>query len=262
MNKIDFDRCCKANQSSHIPVSRVINKLDSFFSVNDMSGAGEHLLYWRNEAKAAGDLSGELTVVNEQLGYYRKIGDRQSGLEAVSRSLELVGILKTEHEVSGATVILNAATTLKAFGKAEEAMELYNRAYAVYSENLPENDPKMGGFYNNKALALVDLGRYEEAEICYKAALGIMSQAKGGLADLAVTYVNMAHLYDTWFENSEEKSVECLNEAEAILNKPEIIRDSYYAYVCSKCAPSFDYFGFFIFAAELRERSEKIYAGS
>ena len=73
-----------------ISVKRVIEKLDEHFAVNDMAGAGRLLDYWRQEAFTLRDRQGELSIVNEQLGYFRKIGDEAKALEAVSRSLELI----------------------------------------------------------------------------------------------------------------------------------------------------------------------------
>lgn len=252
----------EAGKAGRIPVSRVIDKLDSFFAKNDMPGAGRHLEYWHGEAAALGDLSGELSVVNEELGYYRKVGNAEKGLSAVERSLELLSLLHTDESVSGATVLLNAATTMKAFGKPLEALPLYDRAYAVYAAQLPENDTRFGGFFNNKALTLVDLARYGEAEECYRRALAVMERADSASPDIAVTYVNMAHLYDAWLTDAEaaEKTAECLENAERILEAEGAKRDSYYAYVCTKCAPSYDYFGYFAYAAELQERAKTIYA--
>ena len=64
-------------------------------------------------------------------------------------------------------------------------------------------------------------------------------------------------------ENSlSERIEEYLKKAEAILEDEQIERDSYYAFVCEKCAPSFDYFGYFMFAKELYEKSREIYERS
>lgn len=251
--------CGRRAAASTIPVSRVIQKLEECFAVNDMEAAGRLLEYWEQEAVALGDLSGELSVVNELLGYYRKVGDSQKGLRSVSRSLELLALLHQENEVSGATVILNAATTMKAFGKAEQALPLYEKTQKIYTEKLPADDNRFGGFYNNKALALVDVKRYQEAEDCYHCALTVVGETQ---PDSAVTYVNMAHLYEVWLDDSEQKIAECLQKAEDILNHPYMEQNAYYAFVCSKCAPSFDYFGFFVTAQELQERAKRIYEGT
>lgn len=55
-----------------IPVSRVIEKLDGYFAQNDLTEAGKLLTYWRAEAVSLGDRSGELSIVNEQLGFSRR----------------------------------------------------------------------------------------------------------------------------------------------------------------------------------------------
>lgn len=255
----------EAGKGGRIAVSRVIDRLDAFFAKNDMAGAGRHLEYWYAEARALGDLSGELSVVNELLGYYRKVGDAEKGLAAVSRSAELMELLGNGESVSGATILLNAATTAKAFGRAEQALPMYARVEAIYTRELPQNDARMAGFYNNKALALVDLSRYEEALNCYRNALAVFGGDDKALPDVAVTLVNMAHLYAAWCEDAiaaEQKVGACLAKAERVLEALCEGGDAYYAYVCTKCAPSYDYFGFFAYAGVLRERAKRIYEGA
>ena len=46
------------------------------------------------------------------------------------------------------------------------------------------------------------------------------------------------------------------------LNNPALPRDGYHAFTISKCAPSFDYLGFFLYAKELKERAKAIYEGT
>ena len=36
-------------------------------------------------------------------------------------------------------------------------------------------------------------------------------------------------------------------------------RNGYYAFTCRKCAPSFGYFGYFVYEKELNERADIIY---
>ena len=242
-----------------IPVSRVIEKLDACFNKNDMDGAGRLLTYWQTEAEAQRDRRGELSIVNEMLGYYRKTGDTEKALWAVDRSRELLQLLHLEKTLSGATVLLNTATTLKACGNPEKAMPLYDETFAIYVRELDETDARFGGYYNNKALTLVDLGQYEQAEACYQKALAIMETVENGLPDCAVTQINRAHLYEAWKGIEAPEIAACLESAEQYLNDASVDRNGYYAYVCDKCAPSFDYFGYFALAAELKERAKNIY---
>lgn len=243
-----------------IPVSRVIEKLDELFACNDMSGAGRLLDYWRKEAFSLRDRQGELSVVSEQMGYFRKTGEKEKALESVSRGLALIEQLDIWNTVSSATIFLNAATTLKAFGRAEAALPLYENTLSIYKENLSEDDLLFGGFYNNYALALADLGRYQEAEDCYLSALAVVLPSKKGRLDSAVTYLNMAHLYEIWEDRTDADIAACLENGLEILDDDTIEQNGYYAFVLSKCAPSYRHFGMEEVAQRLSKRSEELYA--
>ena len=255
--KYDMQPCCDGNvdnknKGRRIDVRRIIEKLDSLFDKNDLPAAGRLLEYWKSEARLYGDLSGELSVVSEMIGYYRKTLEKEKALAAVSRALELIEELKNENTVSAATVYLNAATTLKAFGKAVEAMPLYEKTYNIYKENLDGSDPRLGGFYNNVGRALADIGEKEKAERAYKAAVSVMLQKDGGKAEAAITYVNFAHLYE--MDGRGVDIEKALDRATELLDDRELPRNGYYAFVLSKCAPSMRYFG----REETAEKMERL----
>lgn len=240
-----------------IPVDRIILKLDGFLNKNRMTDAKRHLEYWLSEAVALGDKNGELTIQNELLGLYRKTRKRGKGLAAVERSVELVRELNVANEVSGATILLNAATTKKAFGEAESAMPLYAEAEAVYRRDLPQNDERLAGLFNNRALAEADLKLYKEAEADFNAALEVLAESEISDNEIAMTYVNLAHLYAETGE--EEKIKDCLDYAKIYLDSERIVQNAYHAFVCSKCAPSYKYFGEEAYAEELRLRARGLY---
>ncbi len=236
-----------------------IQKLDSFFDREDMTGAGEYLRSSRRDAEAAGDKKLLFTVLNEMMGYYRKTGETERGLEAICSGLKLSAELGLDASPAGATAMLNAATTLKAFGRAEEALPYYDSVAGVYEKAFSPDDYRIAGLCNNHALALADVGRYREAEEKYRRALGILLRNEGRDADVANTYVNMAHLYDRFADYERIES--CLDAALAVLDG-DTLRNGYYAYTCRKCAPSFGYFGYFAAEKELNERADAIYEGN
>ena len=243
--------------TERIPIKRIIDKLDGLFDKNDMESAGRLLEYWQSEAISLKDKEGELEIDSELIGFYRKTAKTEKGLAVSERALELVGALGLENSVSAATVVLNAATTFKAFGLAEKALPLYDRVFAVYTANLKDDDPLFGGFYNNKALALTDLGRFSEAEECFKKALAITEKISPANPDIAVTLVNLAHLYDA--SGAQEKITDCLFDAFAVLNRDDAVKNGYYAFVCTKCAPSFAYFGYGVIEKQLLAEAGEIY---
>ena len=249
-----------ATAKGRIPVKRVIEKADEYYNKNDLAGAKRHLEYWEKEAVALNDLNGELSVINELLGLYRKNGDDGNAIRVIERALILIEKLELKGTVSGATVYLNAATTYKAVGKADKALPLYEKTLAIYNANLDKTDERFGGFYNNYALALTDAGDYKKAEECYFNAIKVMEKAENGKPDTAITYVNLAHLYEQ--AGKTEKITDCLFKAYDLLNDESNIKNGYYAYVLDKCAPSFKYFGYDKIANDMKKESKEIYERS
>ena len=247
-----------------IPVARVMDKLDEYFAKNDYAGAEIHLLYWKNEADAGFDLRGRFSVLNELMGLYRKTGQKEKAFLTVGETFETIKALENEESISAATAYLNAATVYKAFGEAEKSLRLFEKAKSIYETELEKDDARLGGLYNNFALTLVDLERFEEALELYQKALNTMKNAENGELEQAITYLNIADLYDKMLgsENAEKKVQECLDTAEKLLDAERLPKNGYYAFVCEKCAPSFSYYGRFAFAAQLNKRAKEIYERS
>ena len=247
-----------------IPQRRVMEKLDEYMRRRDYAGAEKHLLYWLEEARQGRDRRGELLVLGELVGHYRKSGKETEALACAGAALELVEALDMGDRPSGATTFVNVATAYSAFGRDEEALPLFERARAIY-EAAPRPDPGLlGGLYNNMALVLADLGRFAEARGLYEKALVIMEPQPNGALELAITELNLANLAEAEQGLLEaETEIEArLDRARALLDRPELPRNGYYAFVCEKCAPTFDYYGRFTDAAELREIARKLYAGN
>lgn len=156
---------------SFIPVDRVVDRLDTLLSHNDMPAARRHLEYWLSEARMGGDKRGELAVLNELMGLYRKMGLKDKAFESAEKADELVKTLSLGGSITAATVCLNAATVCEAFDRPREALERYSEAKSIYEDFLPPGDARLGGLYNNMALACVSLKEYEQARELYQKAI-------------------------------------------------------------------------------------------
>ena len=242
---------------------RILEKLDSFLHKNDYASAEQHLLYWLTEAKSSANGKTELMVRNELMGLYRKLGKQEQALAQVAAALEKIEGMGVGEQVGAATTYLNGATVYKAFGLAEEAIPLFERARAIYERELPPQDSRLGGLYNNMGLALVDLKRFAEADALYRKAIAVMQTAQSGALEVAITYLNMATAAEAelglW--EADEKIADYLKKAEDLLNGHQN-RDGYYAFVCEKCASVYGYYGYFNFEKELTERARRIYEGA
>ena len=123
LSKDDYEepRCLLNMHPKVTPISvgRMIEKLDSYLNQNDYDAAERHLKYWLTEADAGHDMRGKLTVLNEQIGFYRKTGKESECLRAVSDALSFADSMDMNKSVTYGTTLINAATGYKAFGKAE-----------------------------------------------------------------------------------------------------------------------------------------------
>ena len=72
-----------------IPVSRVLEKLDGYLNKKDFAAAERHLSYWLSDAEAENDRRGMLTILNEQIGFYRKQQREAESLAASDRAIAL-----------------------------------------------------------------------------------------------------------------------------------------------------------------------------
>ncbi len=252
---------CSPNTATVIPQNRVLEKLDGYLSRNDYTSAERHLKYWLNEAELCFDKRGKLTVVNELVGLYRKLGKKEESLSFSEVALELVNTGGWSETVTMGTTFINVATAYKAFGKVKEAIPLFEKAEKIYKERLKDDDERLGGLYNNMALAFLDIGEYRKAEDLFGKALSVMLRVPGGEPEIAVTYCNLANLVEDEFGliDGEEKINKYLEKAMAFLNTEELQKDGNYAFVCEKCAPTFGYYGYFIYENELKERARRIY---
>lgn len=265
LSKEDYEEpCCPLKMNPEIqkiPVSRVIGKLDEYLDKNDTAGAERHLAYWLAEAEAGNDWRGELTVLNEQIGLYRKTGKETEGLRAIEGALTLTKELGLENTVSCGTTLINAATAYRSFDQAGKALPLYRRAREIYERELEPEDGRLGGLYNNMAVTLTALRFYDEAEELFEKALEHCAMQPNGEAEMAITWLNIADLRTACLDpvTAEKPVWECLDHAEACLESPSIPHDGYYAFVCEKCAPVFGTYGRFLTEKKLRETARNIY---
>lgn len=246
-----------------ISTERILNKLDEYLNKNDYDSALKHLLYWLSEAQLSGLGNIELLVRNELMGLYRKLGKEQEALQCVTAALEKTEEMQIQKQVGAATTFLNCATVYKAFNMPQKALPLFEKAKEIYESELEPSDSRLGGLYNNMALALVDLERYKEASELYDKAVSVMSSIEYGMLEVAITYLNMASAKEAEIGllDAEETISHYLKKAEQILEN-FAKRDGYYAFVCEKCASVFGYYGYFNYEKQLIERAKRIYEGA
>jgi len=241
-----------------LDVPAIIRGLDALYAQSREDEAQDYLERHLDEARAVGDWRAELSLTSELLGQYRRSMDGEKGLAAVEDALALVKAHRMGRTVSGATVLLNAATTLGCFGRNAEALPIFRHVCRVYGDNLDPLDYRFAGLYNNMANAHAAMGQRAEAEELFLAALRVLEQLPDGGCEKAVTLCSLAELYDA-ADPEDGRIAETLERAWETLDDPALPRGGYYAFMASKCAPVFDRLGFFLYAHDLKERIRQIH---
>jgi tetratricopeptide (TPR) repeat protein len=248
-----------------IDVERFLKKLDTYFNSNDLTGAGEYLRFWENEARVVSDDRALLTILNEFLGLCRRVNDKEKAILTIDESTKLIDKLKLNNSISAATILINAATTSSHFGKINEGLILYDKAKKCYIENNMTNTFEYATLLNNSAGALNNLKKYDEAEKNYKEAIEILKKLEGREAEIGLSYVMLAHITFDRSQNPDdavyEKVESLLDESIKYLTSKNIKRDGNFAFILDKCAPSFEYFKRNGQAKAMKELSNEIYSG-
>ena len=244
-----------------IPVGRVLDKMREYEDRSDWPAAERHLHYWLVEAEAGRDERGQLMLHNELMGFYRKQGNREQAMRHSEQAAALVERLGMADTITAGTTWVNCGTVREAFGDPVSGLVFFEKARENYEKNLPEGDGRLGGLYNNMALALTACGRYREAEDMFRRAIVVMAKQEYGELEQAITWLNMADAAEAEYgaEEGAAAAEAYLDRAAELLDTEGIPRNGYYAFVCEKCAPVFGHYGYFAEEAELKRRAEEIH---
>ncbi|HBK02216.1 MAG TPA: hypothetical protein DDY77_04215, partial [Clostridiales bacterium] len=112
---------------------------------------------------------------------------------------------------------------------------------------------------NNCGSALSELRRFDEAENLMKKAIEILKEDGTHDGEIAVSLINLAHLYYDRDDTSQKEVEKLLDEAWEYINSPRQPHDANYAFILSKCAPSLKYFHRFDEAEAITAVANEIY---
>ena len=249
--------------NNKIDIDRFIKKLDEYFNKNDLPSAGDCLAFWEGEARNAKDDRALLTILNEYLGYCRRVNDEEKAIATIEECKSLIDKLNLTNKISAATIFINAATTSAHFGNHEAGLALYDKAKKCYIDLDKKDTYEYATLLNNSAGVLNTLKKYDEAEKNYLEAIDILKRIGGHDGEIALSFVMLAHITFDRVDDADDKTYEqvenLLDEAIKYLTSDKIVRDGNFAFILDKCAPSFDYFKRPGQAKAMRELSQQIY---
>ncbi len=233
-------------------------KLDQFFAENQIAEAGTYLEECLDCARKEGDLSLEISVLNEMMGYYRSTDQEQKGLQSVTDALLLIQKNGLEYHPAAATMWINMGTTLCHFERVDEAETCYQNAMQFLKEQ-PSGALTMAGLYNNTAAVFVKTGRFDEARAGYDKALDLLKSAEETpelwedvLFNRIVTWLNILVLNqveitktdsDSSVRNLAEQSDGLLGKLKHALSDGRFRKSSSYHFAVHKTEQCFENLG-------------------
>jgi tetratricopeptide (TPR) repeat protein len=151
--------------------------------------------------------SAELTVLNEQMGFFRSRSEHEKSTAAAEKALALLDALPsgatdtTAADTAAVTVttLINAATAYRAAHAYDESLPLYQKALALVASGdaiLPKRT--VASLHNNLSILYSDTGKPEKALAELEDALKILESEKdpelahGLIEEIGSTHSNMA----------------------------------------------------------------------
>ena len=186
--------------------------LNQYFDEHKIKEAGELLEKTLDEAREAGDIAFELSILSEMMGYYRSTNQKEKGLTSVADGLKIIQENGLGENPFIASMWINMGTTLCHFEHIDEAEICYKNAEKALSGQ-PQTALTMASFYNNSAAIYVKKGDFEEADAKYQFALKFLDEAEDDsqlwedvLFNRLVTYLNIIVMNQTkLFQGRQDK---------------------------------------------------------
>ena len=163
-----------------------LKQLDGYFRKGEMEAAQDFLQKTYAEAVGEGDVSLQLTVLNEMMSYAGGTGQEEFGIAAVTECTRLIQEYGLQDNPSAGTMWMNMGITLYRFDRVEDALACYRVAEEQLLKQyekldaLPDSTEKgqalgdvvreLASFYSKVASAYAKKKDYKEAEQYYKKA--------------------------------------------------------------------------------------------
>lgn len=192
----DSDNMNSSSAATTFDAETFLKGLDAIFEAHEGATKAEpYLLQAMDDAENARDDAGLLTVLNETMGFYRSQGRHEDNQWIVQRSIELALRMRLEGTEAWTATLINAATSMRAAGRYDQAEDLYHQAIDSAKTTLSPTDRRTAALHNNLSMLYSETGRPEQALHELEAALRVLETASvdpSNDIDIAATHTNIA----------------------------------------------------------------------
>lgn len=181
-----------------------LQQLDKMYGENP-AGLEEFMKKGLEEARSEGDEMSALVILNELMGYYRVKGSAEGVDNCARQCLDICHRLGLGGTEDYATVLLNIATGYRAFGRYDEAEQLYQQAGDIFDRMENQSDYRIASLHNNLSSLYLETGRASEAKEQLLMAMDIITGLDDAQAEIAITHTNLGSVCFQLGESSQGK---------------------------------------------------------
>lgn len=198
-------------------LNAVLTELDSLFAHRMTDKIEGFLTDNIKAAMSENDSAAVLSLVSELVGFYRDSGESRKCAAYADSLLKLCESFGISGTVPHATALLNAANAFRAVGDHKRSAECFDQCFRIYSENLPPDDMRISGYYNNLSLLFQETGDFESSCDALKKALAIAEknhadiEAATACANLSASLLNCGKTDEA--EKYADRSLELFGSA-------------------------------------------------
>jgi len=171
----------------------ILNKTSSFMEEGKLKENEEYLIHALEECKNNNDYSLQLTILNEQAGFYRDIGKMNKAVEACLESELILDKINEGDTIPRASAYLNTANVYRASKEYDKSYEYFQKAFSIIEKC--GDDSLYSSYYNNMALLHQENDKFEDAANCLKKALYIAEDKMHDDIRTAITRTNLASTF-------------------------------------------------------------------
>lgn len=211
-------------------INDILHELDKLFATNQIMEVETFLKKHLEEAKEDKNISNQVTILNELMGYYRDLTRYEDSINICEEAMNLLHREGMQGTIPYATTLQNVANALRAAGQLNASLSYYNTVFTMYENQLEKTDIRYASLYNNMSLLYQEMMEYEKSCDSLKKALEIVSLNPNASIEVATTHTNIG--VSLLQLGKKEEARKHLIEAFLIFNR-DIKKDHHYSAACA-----------------------------
>jgi tetratricopeptide (TPR) repeat protein len=173
-------------------IGKILKEYDEMFAVKSAHEIADFLAFHVDQAMIAGEKGALLTLLNEQIGFSRDTGMKETCLTACETLRELLDDMNLVGTIHYGKSLLNISNAYRALGYYDAAGKIFPEVEAVYKEQLEYGAYEFAALYNNWSLMCMDIGEPYQAIEYLKESIRVIDRFEQAAIKQATSRVNLA----------------------------------------------------------------------